>query len=311
MLFEHSRFPKSACTRSRLQGSERSSEFGLACEPYESGAERFGVAGRARATEPVPTDGLANSGDVGPRDGEAGRHALEQRVRAALGPRAENARVDRAQETRDVVDVSREADRALEAEIAHECSTGWRSPSSRPASTRTADVPSSSKDVAAARQARTSVACPCARGSARARTRRRRDRPPQRARHSPGPHVLGSATPFLTTDTRSGYAQLVDEMGGRVARVRYEHRRVPRGTSRARRRGRREGRPADSRCKWSLGVPPDEPHRRRFGRPQYGSSTSGPDLRRSRAIPASVMIVLTRLRRSRTRRPFQGIPSAR
>ena len=48
-----------------------------------------------------------------------------------------------------------------------------------------------------------------------------------------------------------------------------------------------------------------------FGRPQYGSSTSGLDLRRSRAIPASVVIVLTRLRRSRTRRPFQGIPSAR
>ena len=83
MLFEHSRFPKSACTRSRLRvpSARRSS---ASREPYESGAERFGVAGGREQPSSVPTDGLANSGDVGPRDGEAGRHALEQRVR---GPR--------------------------------------------------------------------------------------------------------------------------------------------------------------------------------------------------------------------------------
>ena len=119
MLFEHRASPKSACTRSR-RGFRALVEFGLACEPYESGAERFGVADGREQPSSVLTDGLANSGDVGPA---TARPAAMHSSSAFGQPSARELRTPRRPRPgdRDVVDISREADGALEAEIAHEC----------------------------------------------------------------------------------------------------------------------------------------------------------------------------------------------
>ena len=256
MLFEHSRFPEVGLHALAVAGSERSSEFGLACEPYESGAERFGVAGgREQPSPSSPTASRTPATSVPATARPAAMHSS-----SAFGqPSARELRTPASTALRRPATSSTSPAKRTEPSRPRSrtnASTGWRSPSSRPASTRTADVPSSSKDVAAARQARTSVAWSLALVEVRERAHddvaivRSQPRSPlgpartcARQRHAvpDDGHAVGGA------------AQLVDEMGGRVARVRDEHRRVPRGTSREPvAEGEGEGRPADSRCKWSL-----------------------------------------------------------
>jgi len=120
VLVEHSVYAKMASHALLVSGAKLVSELGLASESQQSRAESVTVANRREQRQPVPTDGLPDPSYIGPGDGESRDHALEQSIRARFGRRAQDACVGATQEAGDVLDVSREADIALEVEFAYE-----------------------------------------------------------------------------------------------------------------------------------------------------------------------------------------------